>query len=175
LPYDTDVTALFPEINLSAGATISPNTSTAQDFTNTVTYTVTAEDGETTQDWVVTVTAALNTAADIISFVHPNQQSEITINTTDHLVNIDVPFGTDITSLVPLIIISGGATMSPANGITQNFTNPVTYTVTAEDGVTVQDWVVTVTAALNIAADILTFNFSEQSSSAIISACPKTP
>lgn len=45
-----------------------------------------------------------------------------------------VPAGTDVTSLVPIITISEKATISPASGVPTDFTNPVTYTVTAEDG-----------------------------------------
>lgn len=45
-----------------------------------------------------------------------------------------VPYGTDVTSLVPIITISEKATISPASGIATDFTHPVTYTVTAEDG-----------------------------------------
>ncbi|MEA4933160.1 MAG: DUF5018 domain-containing protein, partial [Lawsonibacter sp.] len=51
LPYGTDVTSLTPAITVSAKATVSPTT--AKDFTNAVTYTVTAEDG-TKQEYTVT-------------------------------------------------------------------------------------------------------------------------
>lgn len=40
----------------------------------------------------------------------------------------------DITSLTPNFTVSLGATVSPASGVTQDFDNPVEYTVTAEDG-----------------------------------------
>ena len=35
--------------------------------------------------------------------------------------------------------------MIPTSGVARDFTNPVPYTVTAEDGVTYQEWTVTVT------------------------------
>lgn len=54
-----------------------------------------------------------------------------------------VPFGTALTALVPTITTSPKATVSPASGVAQNFTNSVTYTVTAEDGST-QTYTVTV-------------------------------
>jgi len=57
-----------------------------------------------------------------------------------------VPGGTAITSLTPTISISEGAAISPASGVATNFTNPVKYTVTAEDGSTVV-YTVTVIAA----------------------------
>ncbi|WP_172675964.1 PKD domain-containing protein, partial [Croceitalea dokdonensis] len=53
----TVLTALTPTITISGNATIVPSSGTAQDFTNSVVYTVTAENGDE-QDWTVTVTAA---------------------------------------------------------------------------------------------------------------------
>lgn len=41
----------------------------------------------------------------------------------------------DVTALAPRFEITSGATISPASGSVQDFTSPVTYTVTAEDGV----------------------------------------
>lgn len=57
-----------------------------------------------------------------------------TITGTD--VIAEVPFGTHTNSLTPSIEISSKATISPASGAATDFTNPVTYTVTAEDGST---------------------------------------
>jgi hypothetical protein len=56
---------------------------------------------------------------------------------------VTVPFGTDVTNLVPTITVSPGATVSPVSGAPQDFTGPVVYTVTAADGVTAA-WTVTV-------------------------------
>src|SRR3989344_1433491 len=53
------------------------------------------------------------------------------IDEENHTIALTVPFGTDITSIVPTIEISTGASVGPNNG--QNFTSPVVYTVTAED------------------------------------------
>lgn len=53
----TNLSSLSPAITLSYGATISPASGTAVNFSGgTVSYTVTALDGETTQEWTVTVT-----------------------------------------------------------------------------------------------------------------------
>lgn len=67
-----------------------------------------------------------------------------TIDENNHSINLMVPLGTDITSLAPTITIEENASISPSSGIAQNFTNPVIYTVTAENGTT-QDYSVTVT------------------------------
>lgn len=66
---------------------------------------------------------------------------------TDHLeltIDVDFPVSTNVTSLSPTIEVSEGATIKPASGVAQNFTNPVKYTVTAEDG-TKAEYTVTVT------------------------------
>lgn len=42
--------------------------------------------------------------------------------------------GTNVTALTPTIEVSANAAISPASGEVQNFTDPVTYTVTAQDG-----------------------------------------
>jgi hypothetical protein len=55
-----------------------------------------------------------------------------------------VPVGSNLSSLVPTISVSKGATVSPASGVAQNFTLPVVYTVTAEDG-TVAAYVANIT------------------------------
>jgi hypothetical protein len=57
-------------------------------------------------------------------------------------VTVTFPYGTPVTSLSPLIT-HNGAGVSPASGAAQDFTNPVTYTVTAEDNSTAV-WTVTV-------------------------------
>ncbi len=64
------------------------------------------------------------------------------INENDYTINLSVPKGTDVTALAPIISISPYASISPNNYTTQNFTNPITYTVTAEDGST-QNYIVT--------------------------------
>ncbi|WP_375448311.1 LamG-like jellyroll fold domain-containing protein [uncultured Fibrella sp.] len=55
-----------------------------------------------------------------------------------------LPLGTSASSLVPTITLSPKATVSPASGVAQDFSNAVLYTVTAEDGST-QTYTVTIT------------------------------
>jgi hypothetical protein len=45
-----------------------------------------------------------------------------------------LPGGTDPGALAPVITVSGNATVSPASGVSLNFTSPQTYTVTAKNG-----------------------------------------
>ena len=88
-----------------------------------------------------------STATDILNFTLPQQTGAATINTSDHTVTIEIASGTDLTNLAPSITVSEGATISPASLTARDFTNPLTYTVTALDGTTTQVWTVTVTTA----------------------------
>ncbi|WP_159466681.1 PQQ-binding-like beta-propeller repeat protein [Dyadobacter sp. 3J3] len=49
-------------------------------------------------------------------------------------IKADLPSGTDLTKLAPTVTVSDKATVSPASGVVQDFTKPVVYTVTSEDG-----------------------------------------
>ena len=51
-------------------------------------------------------------------------------------ITAEIAFGTNISQLIPTIEISSRATLSPAAGQLTDFTGPVVYTVTAEDGTT---------------------------------------
>jgi len=147
MPNGTSLANLTPTITVSAGATINPTTGTPRNFTSPVTYTVTAQNGST-QNWTVTVTAAPSTATDITAFTIPGQTGSSVISTTNHTVSVVMPNGTSLISLTPTITVSAGATINPTTGAPRNFTSPVTNTVTAQDGQTVQNWVIEVTAEM---------------------------
>ena len=85
------------------------------------------------------------TGTDIVGFSFTSQTGAATINSTNHTVAIEVAYTADVSNLTPTITLSYGATVIPLSGVARNFTNPVPYTVTAEDGVTFQEWTVTVT------------------------------
>ena len=252
----TNLSALTPTITVSAGASISPESGTAQDFSTSFDYTVTAEDATTTEIWTVTVTeenvaptvanaipdqdaivgvafsylipantfddlnsgdvltltASLDddsplptwlnfdgtgfsgtpavgdvgiisvkvtatdpgtlstfdifdidvsepssTDADIVSFTLAEEAGAATIDNNTNTVDIEVEPGTDLSNLTPTIGVSPNATIDPASGVAQDFTSAVTYDVTAEDGVTIKTWTVTVTeqAAAPTVANII--------------------
>lgn len=86
--------------------------------------------------------------ADILAFEFRDLQPVVTgnINAEARTISATVPFGTPVNGLVPTIRISERATISPPSGISNNFSSPVTYLVTAENG-TSREWTVTVTVA----------------------------
>ncbi|NLZ28778.1 MAG: hypothetical protein GX887_07425 [Firmicutes bacterium] len=85
----------------------------------------------------------------ITSFSFPEQTGPAVIDTRKRTVWIEVASGTDLTGLKAVFTLSGGATArvngeEQISGETENdFSEPLTYTVEAEDGSTA-DWVVTV-------------------------------
>ena len=175
MPFGTDVTNLIPTFTLSSGATAEINSVvqysgvTSNDFSSPIVYYVEAEDMNTFRNWTVTVTVeAGSSEAEILSFDIPTQVSS-TINSGAATVDVLMPYGTDLTSLTPTITVSNLATVSPLSGVAQNFTNAVTYTVTAQDATT-KDWTVTVTNELNDEAEILTFELTEQTGAASINS-----
>ena len=151
VPYETDLTALASTFTLTDGTTAKVGTTnqvsgtTPNNFTNPVTYTLTK--GAAIQDWIVTVTKPAPTAGkDIVTFKFEGLNPVVTgiIVQGSKTVSLEVPASTNVTALVPAITLSPNATVSPLSGAAQNFSSPVTYMVTAQNGTT-QAWTVTVT------------------------------
>ena len=55
-----------------------------------------------------------------------------------------MPYGYDIRAIAPTFQVSPKASINPASGSSKNFTTPVPYTVTAEDGITSKVYTVSV-------------------------------
>jgi photosystem II stability/assembly factor-like uncharacterized protein len=187
MPFGTDVTSLVSTFTLSADATglvngvFQQSGSTINNFIIPITYTITAGDATTIQYWTVTVNVQLGSSEnDITAFSLPEQASAATIDATNKNVFIEVVYGTSLMSLIPSFELSAGATanvigVAQVSGTTANdFTNPLTYTITAEDGTTTQDWTITVTVAANIETEITAFSLPEQTGDAVIDANNKS-
>jgi subtilisin family serine protease len=153
VPYGTNVTALVPTITLSAGATLSPLSGVAQDFSSSTVYTVTAVDG-TTQGYDVTVTeASPSTIATATSTSYTVSDGASTIT--------GVPYST--TQAVFLAAMTKGEDNQTWD--TADLSDPVvsgdTLVVTAQNGTTTKTY--TLTVALNSAKNITSFSFTEGS------------
>ncbi|HKK58758.1 MAG TPA: T9SS type A sorting domain-containing protein [Salinivirga sp.] len=145
-----DITSLTPTITLSLGASVDPPSGVAQDFTDPKIYTVLAENGSDVQHWTVTVTEDPNNETEILTFELTESTGPADIDPVAGTVDIEVAYGTDLTTLTPTITLSPGASIDPESGIAQDFTNSVDYTVTAENGTDTQIWTVAVTEAVSI-------------------------
>ncbi|MEI6297030.1 MAG: peptidoglycan-binding protein, partial [bacterium] len=109
--------------------------------------TVTAGDAST-QAYDVGVIVTPNSAKAITGFTISGQVGTTTINETTHTISLTVPYGTNVTALVPTISTSTGATVSPASGAAHNFTATSTYIVTAANSTT-QAYTVSVVVLAN--------------------------
>ena len=186
VPANTDVKALVATFSLSAkakaqvGSTVQTSGTTANDFTNAVTYTVTAEDG-TKKTYTVTVTVGTTNASsakEITEFKfeksnNSNLANDITGTINGTNIAITVPANTDVKALKASFTVSTKATaqvgsQAQTSGTTANdFSSPVKYVVTAEDKTT-QTYTVSVTvAAASSEKDITAFSFSAAPNSAL--------
>ncbi len=164
VPFDTSIETLVPSITYSENAAISPRSNEPRDFTQPILYTVTAED-TTERTYSVTVEVLPNSQSELLSFVFEALNNEELsedvigqINEQDSNILLQVPFDTSIEMLVPSIIFSENATISPRSNESQDFTQPILYTVTAED-TTERAYSVTVEILPNNESELLSFVF----------------
>lgn len=138
VPYDYDVTRMaVKEINLSEGATTSIAIGETIDFSLPVSLTV--KNGNVQMSYTITVK---RDEAKILTF----KLNDTYVGKVDQLartISVVVPTEVDITQLKGTFTVTDGATVTPASGSIQDFTNPVTYTATYRTAST--PYIVTVT------------------------------
>ena len=162
--YGADITDIAATFTASASATVKvganaqTSTSTTNDFDAPVVYTVTAADGVKTKNYtVLVVVAEPKTDCLVTAYSLPvgNAGAAVsgTINQTLGTIAVAAVSGTSVTALAATFTLSTGATAKvgstaqTSGTTTNNFTNPVEYTIIAEDGVTTKTYTVTVTVA----------------------------
>ena len=148
VPHATDVSGLIPTISLSQGAEISPLSGISQDFTERVTYYVTAQDGQTTREYTVTVSEADNSEAAMLSFIfeaanNDGLDADAIGVISGNSVSVTLPHGTDISDLLPTIQVSEGAEIDP-EAASRDFSGLVEYEVLSQDASTTSIYNVTV-------------------------------
>lgn len=182
VPYGTDVSSLvanftFTGSSISLGNATQTSGTTANNFSSDLTYSVTAADGSLLH-YTVSVTVALNSDKELTTFsftatANAALDSDVSADIYGRSITATVPFGTDLTSLVATFTTTGsGVSLGNADqtsGTTSNnFTNSVSYTVTAADGSS-QNYSVTVTAALNPAKELTAFSFTAMGNTTLYS------
>jgi hypothetical protein len=170
VPYGVAVNSLVATFSstgasVRVAATAQVSATTANDFTAPVTYLVTAADGSTAS-YTVTVTHGTPASDKVIAafgFVAPAVSG--VIDPVAGTIAVTLPAGTPVTALVATFTSTGVAAtvggVAQSSGTTANdFTSPVAYLVTAQDGTTATYTVtvtVTVTVVLSPAKAFLTF------------------
>jgi len=98
--------------------------------------------------------AAASNSADFTAYSVPGETGPAAINAKAGTIGVTVSSGTGVTALVATFTTSSGVSAVAVGAVPQvsgktpnNFTNMVTYTITAQDGTTKINWAVTVTPA----------------------------
>jgi len=151
-----DCTGLISTTFSSATTTIYDHENTIPTRTKIIGY-----DPSTAKDYATKYGRTFEVIAckAITSFVFTGLDPQVTgdINESAKTIALIVPQSTDVTALAPDIEYIGSS-ISPSSGVAQNFTDPVTYTVTASDDSTVvytvrvtiiPDYTITITEAPN--------------------------
>ena len=133
VPYGTDLTSLSPTIAISPLAGIRPFSGQAQDYSAPAKYTVTAQSGDQ-QTYTVNVQNALNHEKQILSFDITNKTGvTTTIDEANKTVTIHIPPDKLGGMLIVDIEVSPDASVD-YSGEYVDFDEPVTFTVTAQNG-----------------------------------------
>lgn len=90
---------------------------------------------------VTITTSSQSMVNDITAFEIQDQAQPAEIDLVEKTIKIEMPFGTDLSALIPIIRVSPEAAINPSSEEPQDFTTIIIYTVTAEDG-TEQEWTV---------------------------------
>lgn len=159
---EEELKELVPTIKISDKATVNPESGSKVDFSgDPVKFTVTAEDGTNQTVYSVSCEKMANTEAAILSM------------TFEEVIVIEQPVidGTNITfyvkgnalasnlkKLKPIIEISDNATINHESGSEIDFTgDPVEFVVTAQDGITETNYMVTCIKSTSTESSILSF------------------
>jgi hypothetical protein len=136
-----------------------------------VNYTVTAEDGST-RTYAVTVRDAETTDdPEITGFYFTEPLAAGLVNQDTNTITVTVPSKTNAASLRPTVYFRG-LSVKPGSGAVNNFSGPVTYTVTGKSGKT-RPYTVTVNSTPSNTKDITRFTFPGISNTeTIIGAVP---
>ena len=155
VPYGTTVNALkayfeYSGDSVMVGTVLQKASENENDFSGTVKYVVTAEDGNTT-DYNVDVTVLKSDARSISEFILDGEPAVIDGNT----ITAVFPATKVLTSLKSAFVTSGvevtvDSVIQKSGETLNDFSSPVTYKVKADNGLTT-DYTVNVTKAEGIA------------------------
>lgn len=153
MPTGTSTTGLIATFattgtSVAVAGVVQVSGATANTFTSPVVYVVSGSDSSTTS-YSVTVSVVTSSAKALTSYALNGFVG--TINPATQAIAVSAPSGTAVTSLVATFTTTGtsvniGGTLQVSGGTSNNFTTPVTYTVSAADGSST-NYIVTVMVA----------------------------
>ena len=115
--------------------------------------------GDTVKLTSLTINEDISNNKDITAFKFSALNPEVigTINQSAQTVELNVPYGTDVTNLVP-VITHTGTSINPSSGSVNDFSSPQSYIVTAQNAST-KTYTINVNVELNSSKDITSFKF----------------
>lgn len=134
-----DIRSLTPLFTIPAGATASPKSGIIQDFSNPFRYKITSDDGFTGKTYTVHVDQYEK--AEISEFKSSEDACSITgvIDNDALTIMMNLPAGSSLSAVAPIIVVPDGCTISPASGEAQDFSQgAVTYAVTNSEEITTE-------------------------------------
>ena len=186
LPCNKDVSSLIAQFNTSKESIITVANEiqitgvNTNNFTTPLIYTISNDLYCFIQDWTVTINLESYTesektiATSFINFNIPNQIGNTSINNIDHVIEIQMPCYTDVTNIVAYFDLPIGtvATINNTRQISSinsnDFSNPIIYTLYNEGLCHEQDWVVNINLESytenekTIATSFINFNIPTQ-------------
>lgn len=175
IPFSASYTNLVASFSISdystvrIGSVLQTSGTTSNNFTAPLTYQVTAENGTSKKDYVVTVVKAPASAdKSILSFNFEAQFEPDIIGTIDQAaktIKLVVPFAQDVSTLIPTFTSSPfsrllvGSTYQVSGVTNNNFTSPIDYLCEAENGSTELYKVTILRAPASNLKNILEFRF----------------
>lgn len=170
VPFGTYLNSLIALFTVSDSGTVYINSVkqqtgvTVNNFTSPLSYKIVAQDTNYSKTYIVTVLSDSNSACDLIAYniISPNATGMITANTAGGLVNIAVPFGTNVTNLISQFTISDSAkafvnTTLQQSSITLNdYTDTLHLTIKAQNNINTKTYLVKV--AINAGIYLLVNN-----------------
>lgn len=159
VPYGTTTGAIVATFTnsefsvVTVGGVVQVSGTTPNNFASPVTYLVTAQDG-TTATYTVTVTVTpISSAKAITAFSLATTTGSAIGTISGTAISVTVPFGTTPSALVATFtssefsVVTVSAVVQVSGTTANDFTSPVTYLVTAQDGTTAT-YTVTVTVEI---------------------------
>lgn len=157
IPHDFDLTQVLLNLAVSQGAEISPNPSSITSLIDPIKFTITAENGDQ-RIYTITIVTEKSPENEMLSFIILDEATEIEaeIDQENNTVKYLFPHTWDLSQTTTKITISEKATISPDPDEVFDYSEPVVYTITAENGET-RDYEVDLERELSAENEILSF------------------
>ena len=184
LPYGFNKDSLIEHFSLSdssnayVGSTTQTTDKTMNSFANNLTYKIVAKDTSLSKTYLIKVYTLPDTNCRLLSFgfKSPAATGTITQTTKGGTVKVIVPASTNLSKLIASYTTTKTAHVT-ANAIAQksdttqnDFTNPINYSIIAQDGKHFKIYTVTVSTGKSTACDMKSFKFKGQTDTGKITA-----